>query len=124
MRWEATKSLGIYVGWAENGMGRRYFRNIRRSGPMLDVVPTSSRRLQRYRPILISLREAPHLVRGQAEFAERRPERLAAVDRVEELLAHFGGKSLLRPGSSASSLVVGVRSTAEGRSGTRCASPR
>jgi hypothetical protein len=23
---EATKSLGVYVGWAENGMGRRYFR--------------------------------------------------------------------------------------------------
>lgn len=100
--------------------------NIRRSGPMLDVVPTSSRQrsLQRYRPILISLREAPHLVGGQAEFAERRPERLAAVDRVEELLAHFGGESHLRPGSSASPPVVGVRSTAEGRSGTRCASPR
>jgi hypothetical protein len=67
--------------------------NIRRSGPMLDVVPTSSRQrsLQRYRPILISLREAPHLVRGQAEFAERRPERLAAVDRVQELLPHLGG---------------------------------
>ena len=38
--------------------------NIRRSSPMLDVVPTSSRQcsLQRYRPILISLGEAPPAV--------------------------------------------------------------
>jgi hypothetical protein len=40
--------------------------------------------------------EPPHLIGGQTEFAEHRPERLAAVDRIQELLAHLGRESLLR----------------------------
>jgi hypothetical protein len=39
---------------------------------------------------------APPLVGCYTEFAEHRPERLAAVDRIQELLAHLGRESLLR----------------------------
>jgi hypothetical protein len=44
---------------------------------------------------------APDLVGGQAKFTEHRAERLAVVDRVEELLPQLYEESLLRPASEA-----------------------
>jgi len=70
-----------------------------RAGGHPDALP--SRRLQalpttRHRSWLV-----PDLVRGQTEVGEHRPERLPAVDRIEELLAHLGGESLLRRAAEA-----------------------
>jgi hypothetical protein len=35
-------------------------------------------------------------IRGQAKLAQYLPERLARVDRIQELLAHFDGQAGLR----------------------------
>ena len=63
-------------------------------------------------PFLVSPGEPKHPIRGQAEVTEHRPERLARIDRVEELLPHLDGQSLLRSGSSPGSLGVALRSPA------------
>jgi hypothetical protein len=52
--------------------------------------------LQLFGPFRVGLGEPPNLVGGQAQITERRPERLIAVDRIQELLAHSGRESLLR----------------------------
>ena len=41
--------------------------------------------LNRSGPLVVSLGQPPHLIGGQAEITEHGPERLAAVDRIEEL---------------------------------------
>jgi hypothetical protein len=46
--------------------------------------------------VVISLRQSPHLVRGQTKITEHLPEGVALVDGVEELLPYVGGKPLLR----------------------------
>ena len=55
---------------------------------VLKVILTGCRQsgFQLLRPFPIGLGEPPNLVGGQAEVTERRAERLAAVDGVEELL--------------------------------------
>ena len=84
-------------------------------GSVVDVVSAGCRQggLQLLRPLLVGPGQPPHLIGTQAKIAERRPERLATVHRVEELLAYFDRQPLLRPGPSASSLVVGMRPGAE-----------
>jgi hypothetical protein len=52
--------------------------------------------LQLFGPFRVGLGEPPNLAGGQAQITERRPERLTAVDRIQELLAHSGRESLLR----------------------------
>ena len=85
-------------------------------GSVFKVVPAGcgQRGLQLGRPLLVGLRQPPHLVRSQTEFAERGPERLAAVDRIQELLAHLHWQPALRSGSPEFSLLVTVRLAAEG----------
>jgi hypothetical protein len=58
---------------------------------MLQVVPASSGQcsLERTRPLVVSLGQSPHLVRGQAKISKNRPERLASVDGVQEPLPHL-----------------------------------
>ena len=82
---------------------------------MLEVVPTGCHQggLQPLRPLVVGPGEPPHLIGSQAEVTDYRAERLAAVDGIEELLPYLGGEPLLRPGPSASSLIVGVRPRAE-----------
>ena len=65
---------------------------------MLEVVPAGRRqgRIQRRRPFFVGLGEAPHLVRCQAKITERLAERLADVDRVQELLPCLDGQPCLR----------------------------
>jgi len=68
---------------------------------MLEVVPAGCRQggFQLLGPFVVGPGEPPHLVGGQIEFVERRPKRLAAVDRNEKLLAHLDRQSLLRVAS-------------------------
>jgi hypothetical protein len=75
--------------------------DVRRSGPMLQVVPASSRQggLERTRPLVVSLGQSPHLVRCQAKITEHLPERLADIDGVQEPLPHFYREPVLRPRS-------------------------
>jgi hypothetical protein len=84
-------------------------------GAVLEVVSTGCRQgsLQLLGPLLISPGQSPHLIGSQAKITEHRTEWLPAVDRVEELLSHFGGEPLLSSGSAASSLVVAVRAAAQ-----------
>ena len=65
---------------------------------VLKVAPAGCHQcgFERSRPLVVGLGESPHLVGCQAEFPECRSECLAAVDRVEELLAHLGWESLVR----------------------------
>ena len=58
---------------------------------VLEVVSTGSHQgcLQRSRPLLINFCEPPDLVRGQSKAAERLPELLAGMDRIEELLPYL-----------------------------------
>ena len=83
---------------------------------MLEVASPRCRQggLKRCRPVVVGPGEAPHLVGGQAKVTEYRPEWLAAVDRVEEVLPYLNRQPLLRSDSSAGALVVSVRSTALG----------
>jgi hypothetical protein len=55
----------------------------------------------------------PDLVRRQAEVAEHRPEWLAGIDGLEELLAHLHWQPALRSGSAEFSLCVAVCLAAE-----------
>jgi hypothetical protein len=91
-------------------------RHVGAVGAVLEVVPAGCRQggLQLLRPFPVGPCESPDLVRHRAEVAEHLPEWLAVVDRVEELLPHFDWEPLLRSDSPASSLVVGMRSTALG----------
>ena len=75
--------------------------DVRRSGPMLQVVPTGSRQcgLERTRPQLVGLGQSPHLVRCQAKLSNNRPERLTCVDGVQELLPHVYREPVLCPRS-------------------------
>jgi hypothetical protein len=61
-------------------------------GAVLAVVSEGSCQggLQLLGPFLVGLGEPTHLIRSQAKVAEDRPERLARVDGVEELLPHVG----------------------------------
>ena len=45
--------------------------------------------LQLGRPLVVGPGEAKHLVRGQVQVTEHRSERLARIDRVQELLPHL-----------------------------------
>ena len=75
--------------------------HIRGVGAVLEVVPAAGRQsgLKCAGPLLVGPGETQHLVGGQAKFTEHRPERLAAVDRVEELLPQLTG-SRLAPASA------------------------
>jgi hypothetical protein len=73
-------------------------RHIRGIGSVLEVDSPGSGKsgLQRCGPLPIGPGEPPHLVRGQTKITKRGLERLAAVDRIEELLAYGDRESLLR----------------------------
>ena len=60
-------------------------------GAVLEVIPTGCRQggLERCRPFPVGLGETPDLIGRQAEVAQYRPERLACVDRIEELLPNL-----------------------------------
>jgi hypothetical protein len=77
---------------------------------VLEVVTAGCRQggLQSPGPFLVGPSKPPHLIGGQAKIAQHLPERLAAVDCVQELLPHLGWEPLLRSGPSASSLIVGM----------------
>jgi hypothetical protein len=66
--------------------------NVGGIGAVLEVVATGCRQcgLQLLGPVLVGLGEPPNLVGGQAEVTEHRPERLATIDPVEELLPQLG----------------------------------
>jgi hypothetical protein len=78
-------------------------RHICGVGAVLEVVPAAGHQsgLKCAGPLLVGLGQSPHLVGGQAKVTEHRSERLATVDRVEELLPQLYGESLLRPASEA-----------------------
>ena len=59
---------------------------------VLKVAPAGCHQcgFERSRPLVVGLGESPHLVGGQAKFAERSPEQLAAVDDIQEPLTHLG----------------------------------
>jgi hypothetical protein len=84
------------------------------SGAVFEVVPAGCRQggLQLLGPFLVGLGEPPHLVGGQTEFPERRPERLTAVDRIQELLPRLGRESLLRLAPKACPCSIVLRFTA------------
>jgi hypothetical protein len=65
--------------------------HVRGIAAVLEVIPARCRQggLQFLRPFRVGLGEPPHLVRGQTKITEHRSERLAAVDRVEELLPNI-----------------------------------
>jgi hypothetical protein len=73
-------------------------RYVSRVGPMLEVVSAHGVQsgFQRSRPVLIGSGESSDLVRAQAKVTEHRPERLAVVNRIDELLAYLDRESLLR----------------------------
>jgi hypothetical protein len=73
-------------------------RHIRGIGAVLAVMPSGRSQcgLKRRRPLFVCLGEPPDLVRRQAKITQYLPERLAAVDRIQELLAPLGRESLLR----------------------------
>jgi hypothetical protein len=62
-------------------------------GPVLEVAAAGCRQrsLEFCRPLLVGLGQSPHLVRRHAKVTEHRAERLAAVDRVQELVPDLGG---------------------------------
>jgi hypothetical protein len=63
-------------------------RHIRRVRAVIEILSAGCCKgdLQLRRPLLVSFSESPDLVGGQVEITEYRSERLAAVDRVQELL--------------------------------------
>jgi hypothetical protein len=71
--------------------------DVSRVGAVLEVIPTGCRQgsLQLLGPFLVGLGEPPHLIGSQAKVTEHRAERLAVVDRVEELLPHLYGEPRL-----------------------------
>jgi hypothetical protein len=77
--------------------------HVRGIGAMLEIVPAGCRQgcLQCCRPLRVGLGEAPDLVGGKPEVADDGTERLASVDRIQEVLAHVGRESLLRSRSFA-----------------------
>ena len=77
--------------------------HVRGGGAAPEVCPAGCCQggLQFLRPFRVGLGQPPDLVGGQAKFTEHRAERLAVVDRVEELLPQLYGESLLRPASEA-----------------------
>jgi hypothetical protein len=87
-------------------------RHIGGVSSVLEVLPTGCRQggLQLLGPFLVGLGEAPHLIGSQAKITQYLPERLAAVDRIEELLAHLGRESLLRlaPEAGLGGVVLGL----------------
>ena len=97
---------------------------IRGVGAVLQVISAARRQsgLQLLGPFLIGPGEPKHPVRGQVQVAEHPPERLARIDRIQELLPYFDGQSLLRSGSSPGSLSVAVGPPAQGCSDIRHAS--
>jgi len=62
-------------------------------GAVLQVFPAGCRQysLQLLGPLLINPGEPEHPIRGQSEVSEHGPERLAFIDRVQELLPYFDG---------------------------------
>jgi hypothetical protein len=70
--------------------------------------------LQRLRPLLIGPGQSPHLIGSQAKISQYLPERLAAIDRIEELQPYLGWEPLVRSGSSTGPQVVAVRPPTEG----------
>ena len=90
-------------------------------GAVLDVVPASSGQcgFERGSPLFVGLREAPHLVRGEAELAEHHSERSAGVDRVKELHPYGGRESLLRIAPSACPGGVALELAASGAATSR-----
>jgi hypothetical protein len=69
-----------------------YVRGVR---AVLEVLAPGYRQssIQLLGPFLVSPGEAKHPIRGQPEVTEYRPERLARVDGVEELLPHLDGQA-------------------------------
>ena len=65
---------------------------------MLKVAPTGWHQcgFERSRPLVVGLCESPHLVGGQAKFAERSPEQLAAVDDIQEPITVRGSRVSVR----------------------------
>jgi hypothetical protein len=61
-------------------------------GSMFEVVPPGCRQggLKRCRPLPVHPGQTPNLIRCQVHVVKHRPERLARVDSVEELLPQFG----------------------------------
>jgi hypothetical protein len=59
-------------------------RHVRRVSAVLEVIAAGSCKgsLQLLGPFLVGLGEPPHPIRGQAEIAEHRPERMARIDRI------------------------------------------
>jgi hypothetical protein len=88
--------------------------DVSRVGAVLEVIPTGCRQggLQLLGPFLVGLGEPPHLVGSQAKVTEHRAERLAVVDRVEELLPHLDGEPRLCISSEARPRCVLLRFTA------------
>jgi hypothetical protein len=66
----------------------RYIRGV---AAVLEVVSAGCRQrsLHRGRPLFVGFGEPPDLVRGQSKAAERLPELLAGMDRIEELLPYL-----------------------------------
>jgi hypothetical protein len=90
-------------------------------GAVLEVITAACRQrcVQLLGPFLVGLGEPPHLIGSQAKVTEHRAKRLAAVDGVQELLPYLDWEPLLRSGSSASPLIVGVCPGAEGATAPR-----
>jgi hypothetical protein len=66
--------------------------HIRGIGAVLEVVSTGCRQgvFQPLGPLGVDPGEPPYLIGSQAKSTQYLPERLAAVDRVEELLSNLG----------------------------------
>ncbi len=66
--------------------------DVRGIGAVLKIITTGCRQgcIQLLRPFLVGLGEPPYLIGRQAQVTDRRPERLAGVDRIQKLLAHLG----------------------------------
>jgi hypothetical protein len=62
-------------------------------GAVLEVAAAGCRErsLEFCRPLPVGLGQSPHLVRRHTKVTEHRGERLAAVDRVQELVPDLGG---------------------------------
>jgi hypothetical protein len=79
---------------------------------VLEVCPTGccQGRPPVLRPFRVGLGEPSHLIGTQAEVTDHRAERLAVVDRVEELLPHLYGEPRLRlpPEAGPRGVVLGL----------------
>jgi hypothetical protein len=93
--------------------------DVRGVGAVLQVVTAGCRQggLERGRPRLVSLRESPDLLGGQAEVSNYCLKRSARIDALEKPLPDFGGKPSLCFSSPPAPLRVSVRLTA-GRAST------